>query len=73
VQIHSCQRPLLPKVRSPFPFIGRTQAAENLTIAAAHAMIGLSLAPVTCEITARIIDREPPVFDLSHLSPDRFA
>ena len=40
-------------------------------------MIGLSLAPVTCEITARIIDREPPGFDLSHLSrtasPDRIS
>lgn len=55
------------------PFIGRTQAAENLSIAAAHAMMGLSLAPVTGEISARIIDREPPGFDLSLLSPDRFA
>jgi len=55
------------------PYLGKTKAANNLTIATGHAMMGLSLAPVTAQITAKIIDNEDPCFDLSLLSPDRFA
>lgn len=55
------------------PYLGRTAAARNLTIATGHAMMGLSLAPVTGEIAARLIGGEPTGFDLELLSPDRFA
>ncbi len=55
------------------PYLGRTRAAENLLIATGHAMMGLSLAPVTGELAAQLIDGEPPHFDLAMLSPDRFA
>jgi glycine/D-amino acid oxidase-like deaminating enzyme len=36
-------------------------------------MMGLSLAPVTGAIAARLVDDEDPGFDLGMLSPDRFA
>jgi len=55
------------------PFLGRTAAARNLTVATGHAMMGLSLAPVTGEIAARLVDGEPSGFSLDLLSPDRFA
>ena len=55
------------------PYLGRTRAAENLIVATGHAMMGLSLAPITGELAAQIIDGEPPRFDLAMLSPDRFA
>lgn len=55
------------------PYLGRTQAAENLIVATGHAMMGLSLAPVTGEIAGQIVDGEPPRFDIALLSPDRFA
>lgn len=55
------------------PYLGRTRAAENLIVATGHAMMGLSLAPVTGELAGQIVDGEPPRFDLSLLSPDRFA
>lgn len=55
------------------PYLGRSGAAANLTVATGHAMMGLSLAPVTGAITARLIDGENPGFDLTQLSPDRFA
>ncbi len=55
------------------PYLGRTRAAENLIVATGHAMMGLSLAPVTGELAAQIVDREPPRFDLILLSPDRYA
>ncbi len=55
------------------PYLGRTCAAENLIIATGHAMMGLSLAPITGELVGQIADGEPPRFDLRMLAPDRFA
>jgi D-amino-acid dehydrogenase len=55
------------------PYLGKTKAADNLIIATGHAMMGLSLAPVTAQIAARLTDQEDPGFDLTMLSPDRFA
>ncbi len=55
------------------PYLGRTRAAENLIIATGHAMMGLSLAPITGELAGQLHDREPPRFDLRLLDPDRFA
>lgn len=55
------------------PYLGRTQAYDNLVIATGHAMMGLSLAPVTGQIVGQIIDGEKPTFDLTLLSPDRYA
>ena len=55
------------------PYLGRTRAAENLIVATGHAMMGLSLAPITGELAAQLVDREPPRFDLTLLDPDRYA
>jgi D-amino-acid dehydrogenase len=55
------------------PFIGRTGAADNLVVATGHAMMGLSLAPITGLIVARLVAGEHPGFDLRLLHPDRFA
>jgi D-amino-acid dehydrogenase len=55
------------------PYIGRTAAASNLSIATGHAMMGLSLAPVTGQIIAQTIAGEKPVVDVTLLSPDRYA
>ena len=55
------------------PYLGRTRAAANLTIATGHAMMGVSLAPITGELAAQIVDREPPRIDIGLLNPDRYA
>lgn len=55
------------------PYLGRTKAWENLSIATAHAMLGLSLAPVTGSLMAQVLSDEKPVIDLAMLSPDRFG
>ena len=55
------------------PYLGRSAAADNLLVATGHAMMGVSLAPVTGTIAARLLDGENPGFDLQLLSPDRFA
>jgi D-amino-acid dehydrogenase len=66
-------RGLRPCSPDGLPYLGRTGAAENLVVATGHAMMGLSLAPITGEIAAQLADDEPPRFDLQMLSPDRFA
>jgi D-amino-acid dehydrogenase len=66
-------RGLRPCSPDGLPYIGRTQAAANLLVAAGHAMMGISLAPVTAQIVGRLIDAEPAGFDLDLLSPDRYA
>lgn len=55
------------------PYLGSSAAANNLTVATGHAMMGLSLAPVTALVASRLVDGEAPGFDLALLSPDRFA
>ena len=55
------------------PYLGRVRAYENLTTATGHAMMGLSLGPITGKLMAEILHGERPSFDLSLLAPDRFA
>jgi D-amino-acid dehydrogenase len=55
------------------PYLGRSRAASNLVIATGHAMMGLSLAPVTGELVAQIVQGEPLSHDIALLDPDRFA
>lgn len=55
------------------PYLGRTRAAANLIVATGHAMMGMSLAPVTGALAGQLVDGETPRFDLTLLSPDRYA
>ena len=53
------------------PYIGRT-AANNLCLATGHAMMGLSLGPITGKLVAEILTGQNPTIDLRLLNPDRF-
>lgn len=55
------------------PYVGRFRAYENLSTATGHAMMGLSLAPITGKIMAGLLHDERPDFDLSLLAPDRYV
>jgi len=55
------------------PYIGRTRHCPNLIVATGHAMMGLSLGPVTGKLVAEILCGETPPFDLAPISPDRFS
>ncbi len=55
------------------PYLGRTAKFSNLTIATGHAMMGLSLGPITGKLASEIISGEKPSFDLTLLNPDRYA
>jgi len=62
-------RPVSP---DGLPYLGRTQHWENLVLATGHAMMGLSLGPVSGQLVAQILSDEKPSFDLTLLRPDRY-
>ena len=65
-------RGLRPCTPDGLPYVGRTRRAANLVVAAGHAMMGVSLAPITAKIAADAIEGAPAAADLALLSPDRF-
>jgi len=66
-------RGLRPCTPDGLPFLGRSLAYENLIVAAGHAMIGISLAPITGKLVSQLVARERPSIDLTALSVDRFG
>jgi D-amino-acid dehydrogenase len=55
------------------PYLGRTAKFGNLSLATGHAMMGMSLGPITGKLMAEIIAGEKPALDLAMLSPDRYG
>jgi D-amino-acid dehydrogenase len=54
------------------PYLGRLGAHPNLIVATGHAMIGISLGPITGRIVADLVAERSPEIDLTLLSPDRY-
>jgi D-amino-acid dehydrogenase len=63
---------LRPVTSDGVPLIGRTKQIDNLLVAAGHAMMGVSLAPVTGKIISDLVDGKPDAFYSDFLSPNRF-
>lgn len=55
------------------PFLGRTKKFANLIVATGHAMMGLSLGPITGQLVASIIENKPTSIAIGLLSPDRYS
>lgn len=55
------------------PYLGRLPGFENLTLATGHAMMGLSLAPITGLLVSEILSGSPPSIPVTALRPDRYA
>jgi D-amino-acid dehydrogenase len=68
-------RGLRPVSPDGLPYIGRLPGHPNVCVAAGHAMLGLSLAPVTGALISEIIgDHQPALaIDPVLLAPGRFA
>ena len=66
-------RGLRPCSPDGLPYIGRTAKFTNVSVAAGHGMMGLSLGPVTGRLIAEILSGEKPAWDISMLSPDRYG
>jgi D-amino-acid dehydrogenase len=65
-------RGLRPCTPDGLPILGRPAGLQNLLVATGHAMIGMSLGPVTGKLVAQLVSGEPPSIDVVALSPDRF-
>lgn len=66
-------RGLRPVSPDGLPYLGRTRRLTNLIVATGHAMLGLSLAPITGRIVASLAAGESPGIDLRLLDPERYA
>ncbi|MFO1448293.1 MAG: FAD-dependent oxidoreductase [Opitutaceae bacterium] len=63
-------RPVSP---DGLPYLGRFSRLGNLTAACGHAMLGVTLAPITGHVVAEVLAGRKPSVDLSLTHPDRFA
>jgi D-amino-acid dehydrogenase len=55
------------------PYVGRTQRYDNLCIATGHAMMGLSLGPITGQLISQTVSGEKPALMSALLDPDRYG
>lgn len=55
------------------PLIGRARVADDLIVCTGHAMLGLTLAPVSARLVADIVERRPITSDVEALDPARFG
>ncbi len=55
------------------PYVGRFARYRNLSAATGHAMMGLSLGPITGKLMAQILSDEKPAIDLTLLRPERYG
>ncbi|MFI4951804.1 MAG: NAD(P)/FAD-dependent oxidoreductase [Burkholderiales bacterium] len=69
-QVRSGLRPCSP---DGLPYVGRFARFANLSTATGHAMMGVSLGPITGKLMAEILSDEPPSCSMEGLSPDRYA
>lgn len=63
-------RPVSP---DGMPYLGKAPGLENLVVATGHAMMGLSLAPVTGKLVTEILTNRTPAIAIDALSPGRFS
>ncbi|MGH8713053.1 MAG: NAD(P)/FAD-dependent oxidoreductase [Casimicrobiaceae bacterium] len=69
-QVRSGLRPCSP---DGLPYVGRFARFANLSSATGHAMMGVSLGPITGKLMAEILSDQPPSCSMEGLSPDRYA
>ena len=65
-------RGLRPCSPDGLPYLGRSRSHPNLIVATGHAMMGLSLGPITGRLVAQLVNDEKPSIDLALLDPDRY-
>jgi D-amino-acid dehydrogenase len=66
-------RGLRPCSPDGLPYVGRTRRYTNLSIATGHAMMGLSLGPITGRLISGLVSGEPARLNIDLLNPDRYG
>lgn len=63
---------LRPVTPDGLPYIGRASNWKNLSVNTGHAMMGLSLAPISGKLISEILSEEKTTLNISLLTPERF-
>lgn len=66
-------RGLRPCSPDGLPYVGKTKRMGNLAIATGHAMMGLSLGPITGKLVANLLTGDKNEIDIALLHPDRYS
>ena len=64
---------LRPCTPDGLPVIGRPSSHENLIVATGHAMIGMTLGPITGRLVSQLATGDEPEMNVAPLAPDRFS
>jgi D-amino-acid dehydrogenase len=64
---------LRPCTPDGLPYVGRFSRYENLSTATGHAMLGVSLGPITGKLMAEVLSEDNPSISIEALSPDRYS
>lgn len=64
-------RGLRPYTPDGLPIIDRSKEHENLVVAAGHAMLGMSLGPITGKLVSQLAVGEKTALDVTSLCLDR--
>jgi D-amino-acid dehydrogenase len=64
---------LRPCTPDGLPYVGRTRRWRNVVIASGHAMMGVSMGPITGKLVSEIVSEEAPSLDIAGLSAERFG
>ena len=70
VQVERGLRPVSP---DGMPYIGKINGSEKLFVAAGHAMLGMSMGPITGKLIAQLVMEQTPDFELETVRPNRFS
>ncbi len=62
-------RPLSP---DGLPYIGKLAKTDNVYVAGGHAMMGVSLGPITGKLISELISGDKPSLDLNIFNPNRY-
>ena len=73
MDIENAQCGLRPVSPDGLPFIGRSNAIENVTFATGHAMMGWSLGPATGKLVSELISGQETSLNIRPYHPDRFS
>jgi D-amino-acid dehydrogenase len=65
-------RGLRPCTPDGLPIISRSDTYDNLFIAAGHAMLGMSLGPITGKLVSQLVNEEQTDFKLTPFNTNRF-
>jgi D-amino-acid dehydrogenase len=64
---------LRPTTPDGLALLGRSKMYDNLTVAAGHAMIGISTGPASGLLVSQVVTGEKPFTDISMFDPQRFS